>query len=62
MAVLIAFLAVYALVTVSFFVALLRWTVRSERGCACGGGMGGRFAMVHGAKSCYPAAESLSAV
>lgn len=62
MAALITFLALYALVTMWFFVALVRWTIRSERTCACGGAMGDRFAMVHGTKSCYPAAESLRAI
>lgn len=61
MALLITFLTLYALITGWFFVALLRWTVRSERSCACGGALG-NLAMIHGAKSCYPAVESLRAI
>ena len=59
MAALIVFLALYALLTMGFFIALLRWTIRSERSCSCGGALGGSFAMVHGVTSCYPAAEAL---
>lgn len=62
MAVFFGFLALYALVTMWFFVVLLRWTIRSERTCACGGTMGARFAMIHGTKSCYPVAEGLRPV
>jgi hypothetical protein len=61
MAALITFLALYALVTMWFFAALVRWTIRSERRCACGGSMGSGFAMIHGTKSCYPAAEGVRA-
>ncbi len=61
MAVLIPFLILYALVTGWFFIALLRWTVRSERGgCACSGSLGGgTYAITHGAQMCYPSAEGL---
>jgi hypothetical protein len=63
MAVLITFLALYALVMMWFFVALLRWTLRSERGgCACGGSLGSGLMMIHGSTSCYPAAEGLRPV
>jgi hypothetical protein len=61
MAALITFLALYALVTIWFFVALLRWTIRSERRCACGGAMReGVFGVVHGPRTCYPSAEAVS--
>ena len=49
----------YALVTMSFFIALVRWTIRSERQCSCGGVLGRDYAMIHGVTSCYPAAEAL---
>jgi hypothetical protein len=53
---LMIFLAVYATVCTWFFIALLRWS------CACGGALGvGKTGFVHGAKMCYPFAESLSA-
>lgn len=59
MAVLIVFLGLYLLVTGIFFIALLRWTLRTERGgCACRGTLGnGSVAFTHGAKMCYPAVE-----
>lgn len=62
MAVLIAFLALYVLVTGWFFIALMRWTLRTERGrCACGGGLGkGSFTFTHGDRMCYPSAEGLA--
>ena len=61
MTVLIAFLGVYLLVTSIFFIALVRWTIRTERGsCACGGKLGlGTFAFTHSDKMCYPAVEGL---
>jgi hypothetical protein len=61
MAVLFAFLALYAFVMGWFFIALLRWTLRTERGqCACAGTLGkGIMAFTHGDKMCYPAAEGL---
>ncbi len=55
------FLAMYATACTVFFVALLRWTRGSLRLCACGGSLGSdttRF--IHGARSCYPYAESLA--
>ncbi len=63
MAVLIVFLTLYALVMGWFFIALLRWTLRTEHGrCACGGTLGkGAFAFTHGDKMCYPTAEGLLA-
>jgi hypothetical protein len=61
MAALIIFLALYALVTMWFFVALMRWTIRSQRRCACGGAMReGAFSVLHGTRMCYPSAEALS--
>lgn len=62
MAVLIVFLGVYLLVTGVFFIALLRWTLRTEGGgaCSCRGALGrGAFAFTHGPKLCYPAVEGL---
>jgi hypothetical protein len=61
MGVLIVFLALYALVTGWFFIALMRWTLRSERGgCACRGSLGnGQIAFTHADKMCYPAVEGL---
>lgn len=62
MALFMIFLAVYAAVCIGFFVGLVRWTVSSTRGCACGGSLrGGVVAVIHSPKSCYPAAESLHA-
>jgi hypothetical protein len=59
---LMIFLAVYATVCTWFFIALLRWSRGSMRPCACGGALGvGKTGFVHGAKMCYPFAESLSA-
>lgn len=55
----IAFLAVYFIACSWFFIALLRWTIRTERGCACHGSFG-NVNFVHSAKMCYPRAESLS--
>lgn len=61
MAALIGFLAIYALVMAWFFIALVRWTIRNERGgCACRGSLGSaQFAFTHGPQMCYPAAEAL---
>ena len=61
MGVLIVFLALYALVAGWFFIALMRWTLRTQRGgCACGGSLGnGLIAFTHAEKMCYPAAEGL---
>ena len=43
-----------------FFVALVRWTVRGERHCACGGALGSaKLEMLHGPKVCYPAREAV---
>jgi hypothetical protein len=62
MVALMIFLAVYATVCTWFFIALLRWSRGSMQPCACGGSMGSsRVGFVHGAKMCYPFAESLSA-
>ena len=56
----IAFLAVYFVVCSWFFIALLRWTIRTERGCSCHGSFGATD-FVHTPKMCYPTAESLTA-
>lgn len=59
---LIVFLGLYSMVMAWFFVALVKWTVRSERGCACRGSLGsGRFDILHGPKMCYPMLEALPA-
>ena len=55
----IIFLSAYAAATVVFFIALLRWTIRKERGCACGGAFE-LVTFVHTPKMCYPMAESLT--
>ncbi|MFN8184470.1 MAG: hypothetical protein U0R23_08620 [Candidatus Nanopelagicales bacterium] len=56
------FLALYATACAWFFVALLRWSRGSLKLCACGGSLGsGTEEFVHGARMCYPFAESLSA-
>lgn len=54
----IIFLSLYAVATVTFFIFLLRWTFRSERGCSCGGAFE-IVNFVHGPKMCYPRAEAL---
>lgn len=62
MAVLIVFLGLYLLVTGVFFIALLRWTLRTERGgaCSCKGTLGqGALAFTHAPTVCYPAVEGL---
>jgi hypothetical protein len=61
MVALIAFLGLYLLATGIFFIALMRWTIRTERGaCACRGTLGqGSFAFTHGSQMCYPAVEGL---
>ncbi len=61
MVALMFFLALYAVVMVWFFVALMKWTIRSERGCACRGALSGaRFDILHGPKTCYPMLEALA--
>lgn len=58
MAVFIVILALYVTAVVTFFISLLRWTIRSERECACGGAFE-IVNFVHGPESCYPRAEAL---
>jgi hypothetical protein len=54
------FLAVYFIACASFLVVLVRWTLRSERRCACGGSLGsGSVDILHGQQMCYPAREAL---
>ena len=56
------FLALYATTCTVFFVALVRWSRGSLKLCACGGSLGsGTTRFVHGARMCYPYAESLEA-
>jgi hypothetical protein len=60
MAAFIAFLIVYVVACAWFFFALVRWSVRSERQCACGGALGSaKLEMLHGTKVCYPAREAV---
>lgn len=55
----IIFLSLYAAATVVFFIALVRWTFRRERGCACGGSFE-ILKFVHTPEMCYPRAEALT--
>ena len=55
----IVFLSAYVAATVVFFIALLRWTIRKERGCACGGAFE-LVNFVHTGTMCYPRAEALT--
>lgn len=55
----IIFLTAYAAATTIFFIALLRWTIRKERGCACKGSFE-VVNFVHTPKMCYPRAEALT--